>query len=78
MQEHILDACGLQCPLPLLKTKQQLRQLASGECLHIMATDAGSERDIPAFARLSPHTLKDHHVDEAGVFHFWIVKGEVS
>jgi len=52
-----LDACGLACPLPLLKAKQRLRDLASGELLRVLATDQGSVRDFKAFADLSGHTL---------------------
>lgn len=52
-----LDARGLACPLPLLKAKLALRDLAVGECLQVLADDAGSWRDIPAFVRLSQHQL---------------------
>jgi TusA-related sulfurtransferase len=52
-----LDATGLQCPLPLLKAKQALNKLASGQCLKVIATDPGSVRDFQAFADLSDHQL---------------------
>ncbi|AFT71486.1 Protein containing SirA-like domain [Alloalcanivorax dieselolei B5] len=52
-----LDARGLQCPLPLLKTRQALRHLAPGQMLRVLASDAGSARDIPAYLRQSPHDL---------------------
>jgi tRNA 2-thiouridine synthesizing protein A len=52
-----LDACGLACPLPLLKAKQRLRDLVSGEFLRVLATDQGSVRDFKAFADLSGHKL---------------------
>lgn len=52
-----LDACGLRCPLPLLKAKQALRDLAPGELLRVTATDAGSVRDFQAFAKISGHEL---------------------
>ncbi len=52
-----LDATGLACPLPLLKAKQKLRDLASGELLRVLATDQGSLRDFKAFADLSGHKL---------------------
>lgn len=54
---QLLDARGLACPLPLLKTKLVLREMAIGERLQVLTTDAGSWRDIPAFARLSNHQL---------------------
>lgn len=52
-----LDASGLNCPLPLLKAKQALNKMAEGECLRVVATDAGSVRDFKSFAELSGHHL---------------------
>lgn len=53
-----IDATGLRCPLPLLRAKQALRDLASGESLRLTATDAGSVRDFYAFAEISGHILE--------------------
>lgn len=53
-----LDARGLRCPLPLLKAKQALRDLASGDTLRVLATDAGSMRDFQAYAQLSGQLLE--------------------
>ena len=50
-----LDATGLSCPLPLLKAKLELNRLVSGAVLKVTATDAGSQRDFRAFARLAGH-----------------------
>lgn len=52
-----VDATNLNCPLPLLKAKQGLKPLASGECLKVVATDPGSQRDFKVFAELSGNTL---------------------
>lgn len=52
-----LDTRGLRCPLPLLKAKQALRDMAAGEVLRVQATDAGSVRDFQAYAQLSGHQL---------------------
>ncbi|QEY18962.1 sulfurtransferase TusA family protein [Cellvibrio sp. KY-GH-1] len=52
-----LDASGLRCPLPLLKAKQALRDLAPGAVLRVLATDSGSVRDFQAFAQISGHEL---------------------
>ena len=46
-----IDARGLNCPLPILRTKKTLNGMASGQVLHIMATDPGSIRDFLAFAK---------------------------
>ena len=68
-----LDASGLNCPLPLLKAKLQLNQLASGAVLMVIATDAGSQRDFRTFAKLSGNHLVEEHA-EAGVYHYWLRK----
>lgn len=54
----VVDACGLPCPLPLLRAKQGLRDLASGDVLRISATDSGSVRDFYSFAQISGHQLE--------------------
>lgn len=52
-----VDASGLKCPMPLLKAKQGLKDLSSGECLEVIATDPGSVRDFKVFADLSGNEL---------------------
>ncbi len=52
-----LDTRGLRCPLPLLKAKQALRDMAAGQVLRVLATDAGSVRDFQAYAQLSGQEL---------------------
>lgn len=52
-----VDASGLKCPMPLLKAKQGLKYLSSGECLEVIATDPGSVRDFKVFADLSGNEL---------------------
>lgn len=52
-----LDTRGLACPMPLLKAKQALNAMASGETLRVQATDRGSWRDFRVFAEQSGHTL---------------------
>ena len=47
-----IDACGIQCPGPILKLKKSMEQLQSGECLEIRATDAGFPRDAEAWCRM--------------------------
>jgi TusA-related sulfurtransferase len=62
-----LDTCGLDCPLPLLKAKQQLNAMASGEILRVHATDPGSQRDFRVFAEQSGHALLESS-ERDGVF----------
>ena len=52
-----IDASGLTCPLPLLKAKQGLNALSSGEMLKVIATDPGSVRDFRTFSELSGNPL---------------------
>ncbi|MDD0842530.1 sulfurtransferase TusA family protein [Pseudomonas sp. Gutcm_11s] len=68
-----LDASGLNCPLPLLKAKLELNRLASGAVLKVIATDAGSQRDFRAFARLAGHELL-HEEEQGGVYRYWLKK----
>ena len=70
--DEVMDLRGLQCPMPLLKTKQRLNQLGSGICLQVMATDAGSVRDFNAFLGLSQHRLLAQK-EINGEYHFWIL-----
>lgn len=57
MPDRTLDATGLRCPMPLLKTKLELNGMTAGEQLEVIATDVGSQRDIPAWVALSAHEL---------------------
>ena len=52
-----LDARGLSCPLPILKTKKALSDLASGQVLKVVATDPGSIKDMQAFANQTGNPL---------------------
>ena len=52
-----LDARGLNCPLPILRTKKSLNDMASGQVLKIIATDPGSVRDFEAFCRQTGNVL---------------------
>jgi tRNA 2-thiouridine synthesizing protein A len=52
-----LDARGLNCPLPILRTKKALTDMASGQVLKVMATDPGSVKDFQAFSRQTGNTL---------------------
>lgn len=51
------DASGLACPLPIVKTKKSLADMASGQVLRVIATDPGSVSDMQAFAEQTGHTL---------------------
>lgn len=71
-----LDLAGLNCPMPLLKTKQQLSKLATGTKLFVKTTDQGSVRDFNAFIRLSKHTMVAMQQDPVkGEYYFLIECG---
>ena len=66
-----LDTCGLNCPLPILKTKKTLNDMSSGQVLKVMATDPGSLRDFEAFARQTGHELVQQTTQE-GRYEFYL------
>ncbi|GGI53974.1 sulfurtransferase TusA family protein [Oxalicibacterium solurbis] len=66
-----LDARGLNCPLPILKTKKALAEMASGEVLRVQATDPGSVRDFQAFAKQTGNELVQQD-REGDVFVFFM------
>ncbi len=55
-----VDARGLNCPLPVLRTKKALNEMASGQSLRVTATDPGSVRDFLAFAKQTGNELVEH------------------
>lgn len=59
MADKTLDTKGLNCPLPILKAKKALSELASGEVLKVLTTDPGSLRDFQAFAKQTGNDLLD-------------------
>ena len=68
-----VDATGLTCPLPLLKAKKALNALESGQRLHVISTDPGSERDFQVFADQSGNTLVEYSQDD-GVYTYLLEK----
>ena len=58
-----IDARGLNCPLPLMKTKKVMAELQSGQVLRVVATDSGSLRDILEYVTEAGHEmLEQQHV----------------
>jgi tRNA 2-thiouridine synthesizing protein A len=52
-----LDARGLNCPLPILRTKKSLNEMTHGQVLKVLATDPGSVRDFQAFSKQTGNQL---------------------
>jgi TusA-related sulfurtransferase len=73
LQMHQVDARGLACPMPIVKTAQAIAGMASGELLEVLATDAGSTKDFAAWSRTTGHELVEQS-EESGVFRFVLRK----
>jgi len=68
-----LDARGLNCPLPILRTKKALAEMASGEILKVIATDPGSVKDMQAFAKQTGNELVNS-AEAGGEYTFFMKK----
>ena len=68
-----LDACGLSCPLPILRAKKALSRMASGQILRVIATDPGSVKDFEAFSRQTGNELLESNEDD-GRFYYRLRK----
>jgi tRNA 2-thiouridine synthesizing protein A len=66
-----LDVKGLNCPLPILRTKKALAEMESGQVLRIQATDPGALKDFPAFAKQTGNELVEQG-EENRVFEFYL------
>jgi len=69
-----VDACGLQCPGPVLRLKEEMDRLASGEVLCIRASDPGFYTDAPSWARATGNRLQKIEM-EKGIVTAYIEKG---
>ena len=64
-----IDARGLNCPLPILRTKKALNDMSPGQTIRITSTDPASVRDFEAFARQTGNQLLEHG-EASGAFWF--------
>ena len=71
--DHELDARGLNCPIPILRTKKFLITMETGKIVRIMATDPGSVKDFEAFARQTDNELLSS-TEAKGEFQFTLKK----
>jgi TusA-related sulfurtransferase len=69
-----LDASGLACPMPVVRTKQAIDELETGQVLEVISTDRGSLQDVPAWAASTGNTLLEKE-DSGDRFRFLIAKG---
>jgi len=74
-EDQILDAKGLNCPLPILKTKVLLNKMQAGEILYVEATDPHSVIDFEAYCARTDHELLNIEEEER-LFKFYIRRAE--
>jgi tRNA 2-thiouridine synthesizing protein A len=73
-EDKVLDARGLLCPMPVVKAAKEMKTLAPGQVLKVLATDRGAIADFPAWAEDSGNELVEWH-DEGGALVFFVRKG---
>ncbi len=71
MIDATLDAKGLKCPLPIIRTRKALKEVPTGGRLEVLTTDPGSVSDFEAFCRTTGNPLLEQS-DDAGVYRFVI------
>jgi tRNA 2-thiouridine synthesizing protein A len=74
-EDHVLDARGLLCPMPVVKAAKEIKGLEAGQVLKILATDRGSIADMPAWAEDTGNELLEWHEDGDHLVYF-VRKGE--
>ena len=75
MTTTTLDTKGMNCPLPVLKAKKALKDLAAGDLLEVLSTDPGSVKDFDSFCRTTGNELVETDTGDDGVYTFTIKKG---
>ena len=70
MHHLVVDACGLTCPLPILRAKKALAQLESGQILKVLTTDRTAVKDFQAFSKQTGNVLVLQQEVGARVLHF--------
>jgi len=71
--DKILDATGMACPMPIVKTKKAIEEIESGEVLEVHATDKGAKGDLTAWTKSGGHNMLKQ-TEEDGLLKFWIKK----
>lgn len=74
MSEHVLDLRGLKCPLPVLRAKKAMRNLASGDVLVLECTDPMTVIDVPHYANQDGHKL-ERQERQGDLYVYAIAKG---
>ena len=74
--DEFLDAKGLNCPLPILKTKVLLNKLQPGQVIHVLSTDPHSVIDFEAYCARTRHELLEIRNPGNGVYEFFVRRAE--
>ena len=69
--DKTLDARGLQCPMPVVKTTQEIKTMEVGQVLEVLATDPGSMADLQAWCKSTGNELIKMERSD-GLFQFFI------
>ncbi|MGN7408001.1 MULTISPECIES: sulfurtransferase TusA family protein [unclassified Sporosarcina] len=72
--DHFLDATGLSCPMPIVKTRNAMKEVNSGEILEVKTTDKGAKADLTAWTKSGGHELLEQ-TESDNVYTFFIKKG---
>ncbi len=64
MARHSVDARGLLCPMPVIRTQDKAVELSPGEILEVVCTDPGAINDVPAWCRINGHKVIDITQDD--------------
>ena len=72
--DYCLDASGLVCPEPLMLVRNRVREMRTGEVLHVLATDHTTERDLTNFCRFLGHQMLSHELNGT-TYHYRLRKG---
>jgi tRNA 2-thiouridine synthesizing protein A len=73
MADQQVDARGLNCPMPIVKTAQAVKALASGQTVEVLATDPGSVKDFAAWSKTTGNEIIEQTAD-GGIFRFVMKK----
>jgi tRNA 2-thiouridine synthesizing protein A len=73
MADTLVDARGLSCPMPIVKTAQVIKALLSGQTVEVWATDPGSVKDFAAWSKATGNPIVEQRVD-GGVFRFVLAR----
>ncbi|MFJ7854214.1 sulfurtransferase TusA family protein [Peribacillus frigoritolerans] len=72
--DKVLDAKGLACPMPIVKTRKAMNDLQTGQVLEIHVTDKGAKADLAAWSKSGGHELMET-AEGNDILKFWIRKG---